>query len=173
MQQVIIDFGGFYGSLHEAFIEDAMWADDDGGESLTDSDENIDWDAVKNTYSEAYLDKLCEFTASELGMESVYINYKGLDSPSYYNFATDVIIGEISDEDSLELMNAIQKDDELLEYIQKRTKSYDGYISFYTFDEVLENKDNALIEFTLDFMSGKYNEEELFNDHSELIQAIL
>jgi hypothetical protein len=106
-------------------------------------------------------------------MESVYINYKGLDSPSYYNFATDVIIGEISDEDSLELMNAIQKDDELLEYIQKRTKSYDGFISFYTFDEVLENKDNALIEFTLDFMSGKYNEEELFNDHSELIEAIL
>ena len=107
MQKIIIDFGGFYGSLHEAFIEDAMWADDDGGESLTDSDENIDWDAVKDTYSEAYLDKLCEFTAFELGMESIHINYKGLDSPSYYNFTTDVIIGEISDEHSFELMNAI------------------------------------------------------------------
>ncbi len=173
MQEVIIDFGGFYGSLHEAFIEDAMWADDDGGESLTDSDENIDWDAVKDTYSEAYLDKLCEFTAYELGMESIHINYKGLDSPSYYNFTTDVIIGEISDEHSLEMMIAIQKDDAFIEFIQERTKSYDGYISLYTFDEVLENKDNTLIEFTLDFMAGKYNEEELFNDYSELIEAIL
>ena len=173
MQKIIIDFGGFYGSLHEAFIEDAMWADDDGGESLTDSDENIDWDAVKDTYSEAYLDKLCEFTAFELGMESIHINYKGLDSPSYYNFTTDVIIGEISDEHSLEMMSAIQKDDAFLEYIQQRTNSYDGYISLYTFDEVLENKDNTLIEFTLDFMAGKYNEEELFNDYSELIEAIL
>ena len=173
MQEVLINFGGFYGSLHEAFIEDAMWTDEDDWESLTDSDENIDWDAVKNTYSEAYLDKLCEFTASELGMESVYIKYKGLDSPRYYNYNTDKIVGEMSDEHSLELMNAIQKDDEFMEYIQKRTKSYDGFISFYTFDEVLENKDNTLIEFTLDFMSGKYNEEELFNDHSELIEAIL
>ena len=173
MQKVIIDFGGFYGSLHEAFIEDAMWADDDGGESLTDSDENIDWDAVKDTYSEAYLDKLCEFTAYELGMESIHINYKGLYSPSYFNFTTDVIIGEISDEHSLEMMIAIQKDDAFIEFIQERTKSYDGYISLYTFDEVLENKDNTLIEFTLDFMAGKYNEEELFNDHSELIEAIL
>ena len=59
------------------------------------------------------------------------------------------------------MTNHFKKNDDFLKFLKDRTQSYDGYWSFYTFDEALNNKDNKLIMYLLEFLSNEFNEKEV------------
>ena len=82
-------------------------------------------------------------------------------SPSEYNFNTDKIDCQVNKSQSNKLINHFKKDDDFLEHLRDRTQSYDGYQSFYTFDDALNNKNNILIMYLLEYLSNEFNEKQV------------
>ena len=84
-------------------------------------------------------------------------------SPKYYNFETDEILCELQDNDSISLNNYFKSNNEFLAHLKDRTKSYDGYMSFYTFEDALDNKDNILSTYILEFLADKFNNSDFMS----------
>ena len=49
------------------------------------------------------------------------------------------------------------------DYLKNKTVSYDGYISHYTYDQAINDKDNILINYILEFICNEFN-----NDYDNL-----
>lgn len=145
-----INFGGFYHSHHEYIIEQAaaymVDAFDEYGEIDHDKlfDFN-DWDSVQVEYCKEWLNML----NSELGTN---INFVALDSPKFYNYSTDVIIADISEDDYKAIMRFIS-DNGLVPDVDKRfidaTTTRSGYAPFYTYSELM-NKPSLKAQIRLD-----------------------
>ena len=98
------------------------------------------------------------------GSVDMSFNNLELDSPKYYNYSTDKILANIPANQIKELNSLMIKDALFLEYLKERTKSYSGYFSFYTYETALNNKDNILIDYVLEFICDKFNENFYFGD---------
>ena len=156
-QELILNFGGFYGSIHEDQIESIIEClhDDDNDENQSFLDE-IDYEKTWINYSWAYVDKIEEFL-KENNLK-IDIDFIKLESPRYYNYSTDIIVVKILDPDhQKKLIDHVKKNynKELIELIEDSTTRRGGYIPFYSEDEVLLNKDNKLIEASLEIISDK------------------
>ena len=177
MTKITIEFGGFYGSIHESLVDSAVEMMCENDEGVTDEKLMEDFDFIQayKDYSVAYLDKLSDFIADEWEIEAPRMEFIELDSPRFYNFSTDKIVAWISDEDIARIVVAIEDDVDFLEYVEARTKSGPGFISFYTVDEALDNKDGVLIEYIMAFIANVYNDEELLCGINEVnvFEAIL
>ena len=162
MKQVetTINFGGFYHSIHDGNIESMIESSYDGGNYPEYHFDNIDYKKTEQSYIEDYCSKFTNYILNEYG---ITINFKDLKiwSPSEYNFNTDKIDCFVSKSQSNKLTNHFKKNDDFLKFLKDRTQSYDGYWSFYTFDEALNNKDNKLIMYLLEFLSNEFNEKEV------------
>jgi hypothetical protein len=175
MQTTIINFGGFYHSIHSENIDNVV-------ENLicTDNEDNFDqkiydefnWQEAHKKYCIEYLDKFEDWLTEELELkETPKIEFKELISPRFYNYTTDKIEASISEENSKEIKNALLLSDyaaEFAQYVAERTTSGPGYIHFYTYKEVMQNKEGIFIDFALEFMTGKYNSEGLLNSIHEV-----
>lgn len=156
--EIRINFGGFYGSLHEERIDDIatqMSLDHDGEESMDDFRMDLNYLDMNKTYSKNFVD----FLNDELDTE---LEFKELHSPREYNFSTDVIYAECSDSDALKILSYTLEycRDELKELIEDKTTSKSGYIAFYTYLDVLkrENRD-ILIQSCLDAIINDSEDE--------------
>lgn len=175
MKTTIINFGGFYHSIHSENIDYVV-------ENLicTDNEDNFDqkmydefnWQEAHEKYCIEYLNQFEDWITDELELkETPQIEFKALISPRYYNYTTDKIEAEISKENSKEIRNALLLSDystEFAQYVAERTTSNSGYIPFYTYKEVMQNKKGIFIDFALEFMTGKYNWEGLLNSIHEV-----
>ena len=65
------------------------------------------------------------------------------------------------------MINHFKKDDDFLEHLKGRTQSYDGYQSFYTFDDALSNKNNILNMYLFEYLSNQFNEKEVIHGEIE------
>lgn len=159
---VLLDFGGFYYSHHDYALETAVenFCLDDMGEFNQSEYENIDFTALYKAYSKEYIEKFNEWLNDELETE-IELIYKSLRSPKFYNYSTDKICLEISEQDAKKVNSKLPENKDFLEYLKERTTSYPGFVSSYSFDEVMNNKDNVLINYILDFLSMQYNDEAL------------
>ena len=159
-QELILNFGGFYGSIHEDQIESIIEClhddeDEDDNKNQSFLDE-IDYEKTWINYSWAYVNKIEEFL-KENNLK-IDIDFIKLESPRYYNYSTDIIIVKILDlEHQKKLIDYVKKNyhKELIELIEDSTTKRSGYIPFYCEDEVLSNKDNKLIEASLEIISDK------------------
>jgi len=162
MKQVetTINFGGFYHSIHDGNIESMIESSYDGGNYPEYHFDNIDHKKTEQSYIEDYCSKFTNYIFNEYGIN---INFKDLKiwSPSEYNFNTDKIDCFVSKSQSNKLTNHFKKNDDFLKFLKNRTQSCDGFWSFYTFDEALNNKDNKLIMYLLEFLSNEFNEKEV------------
>jgi hypothetical protein len=160
--KTVIEFGGFYGSIHEALVEQTIesYFGDDNGE-LSD-DLNIDWHSAFNNYIKEYAKNLSEWLVDEYGIE-VEFNNLSLYSPREYNFKTDTIHADLSELDAEQLKAAFKDNKEFLSYLQNATQSYDGYISFYTYADALADKDGILMQYLLRWLCDLFNESELMS----------
>ena len=167
--ETIINFGGFYHSIHSMLIDDVVenfiCTDNEGNFDQKMYDE-FNWQEAHKKYCKEYLSKFEDWLTDELELkEAPKIEFKELISPSYYNFTTDKIEASISEENPQEICQAVLNSEDYSklfhEYLKKRTTSEPGYISFYTYEEALNNKEGKLINYVLEFMTGKYNDEEL------------
>jgi hypothetical protein len=173
--ETIINFGGFYHSIHSALIEDVV-----KNLICTDYEDKFDqkmydqfnWEKAHEKYCIEYLDKFEDWLTDELELKDTpKIEFKELISPRYYNYTTDKIEASISEENSKEIKNALLLSEyaaEFAQYVAERTTSAPGYISFYTYKEVMQNKKGIFIDFALEFMTGKYNGEGLLNSIHEV-----
>jgi hypothetical protein len=173
MKNLNIQFNGFYNSVHDANIDDAL-------ESIFDTDEggeipdNIDYKNLYNIYSKEWTNKFEEFLNDEIlgycanserlaGKKSIKLSYIGLNSPKYYNYSTDKIVLDLPPSSAGIVLNYLLDNKEFLEYIKENTKSYDGFISFYTYNDVLNDKDSILIVFALDYMSILFEQKDHYD----------
>lgn len=138
MVQLEIDFGGFYGSVHEGKVdrEAEFYIEEDG----------IEWDELnyRNShiqYSKDYVDFLNE----ELNTSMKFVE---LWSPREYNFTTDKIMVDASKKDCINILHYTLEwyKEELIEAIQDATTRVDGYIPFYSYSDMFmsENRDKLM-----------------------------
>jgi len=151
---VNINFGGFYESLHDYYVEEAIASY--FGYYLEDGEVDQEqmwhigfdiWSWVKTEYSKEYVNELNY-------MLDTRIKFVELDSPSMYNYRTDVIIANTSKKDRIAIMKYIKEEGlkgEVLKHIKISSTSYDGYISFLSYEDYFKKENvNFLIEIMLD-----------------------
>ena len=140
-----INFGGFYESIHSYYIDNNI-----------EDFETVDYTALQTLYGTAYVDMINE----ELGSE---IKFIGIDSPREYNFTTDKLVVDVN-EVSLQGIKAFIRENELQDEVQalldEVTTSRDGYIPFYTVEEVL-NDEEMITGIRLDVIAAYLNENSL------------
>ena len=128
---VYINFGGFYESTHSDVIENML-------ENYYDF-QDYDWTNINyRLIQEKYCNNLVKFMTNFIPFD--YENLE-LVSPREYNFTTDKIFVDISEEDCIKIIQygLENYEEEMIELCKNYTTSCDGYIPYYTFDEVWED----------------------------------
>lgn len=137
--EIELPFSGFYESLHDQFLEDAIESafnyDYDTGEEVELGDDydkarwdaDINWQEIQENYSKAYVE--------EFGQEfDLDLEFVAMTSPKYYNFSTDRIFANVP----LGQIERIRKEAEAhvdyAEFIKERYTSYDGFWSNFSND---------------------------------------
>lgn len=126
-----IPFSGFYQSLHDAQLDDAleqMFSDRRTGTQvnsrlINEAHSAVDWGFVHISYAWAYADAF----ADEFGVK---LSFESLRSPKEYNFTTDRIFAEISEDEVRRLFDEADKQ-RLTEVAKDEFTSRSGFISFY------------------------------------------
>lgn len=135
-QLVIIPFSGFYESVHNMHIDDAIESlcydrdtDDVNQELLESAYDLINYHAVYKAYAEEYAQALCDNYSLNLTFES-------LSSPKEYNFTTDRIYCHISQKEVARLYSAVINCGQhiLTKVCKDMFTSRDGFTSFYDND---------------------------------------
>jgi len=150
-----IKFGGFYESIHSSNIDHMV-------EAFEYDFDHVDYKKTHQDYIENYSYNLSDYIYDQYKVIINFNNVK-LYSPEYYNYSTDTIDCKIKSNQVYDLNEVIKKDKNFLEYLKNATTSYDGFISFYTFNEALSNKNNILIMYVLEYISNKYNDSILYD----------
>jgi len=135
-----LNFGGFYESIHSHKIDDSIsnYYDKDIDDIYDDPKiyDQIDFKAMQKNYCIEWLDEYLKIVDNH---NQLNIEFKGIDSPKYYNFETDKINAVINES----IVDSIIKDanHDLIEYINENSQSYDGCHSWYVgFEKVTTNK---------------------------------
>ena len=155
MKKININFGGFYRSNHEYNIDNMI-------ENYFDSEDysnyDINYKVIFYQYSKMWLSNFNEWLQDNKYTKKD-IRFGELISPKYYNYSTDVIMGSIADSDIKIISKQLRKDSGFINYLTDKTINKDGYISYYTFHDVWDNKDNILIDFCLDYLCGLFEDD--------------
>jgi hypothetical protein len=162
MINTTINFGGFYESIHDDQIEwaiESYYSDDNGVFNYDEIADKIDYKKIKHDYSKSYCNLLTNWIQDNYGVNIFFDNIK-LSSPREYNFETDKIVCDVSESAIESLINRFKDDETFLEYLKDRTKSYDGFISFYTYQDALDNKNNILSVYILEYLANKFETDD-------------
>ena len=148
-----INFGGFYESIHDGNIDHMV-------EAYEYNFEDVDYKKTFKSYIQEYCYKLKSYILDEYLVDIDFKNIK-LSSPQYYNYSTDNIDSKIHTNQVNSLNEILKKDNEFLSFLKDRTTSCSGFVSFYTYDDALNNKDNKLIMYVLEYICNKFNDKEI------------
>ncbi|CAB4150315.1 hypothetical protein UFOVP571_23 [uncultured Caudovirales phage] len=158
-QEIFIHFGGFYGSIHEAQIENNF----ESYEQAIDTGANErDWTKTQINYSKAYLKKIEQFLFNE--KIEVKFKFVRIESPREYNFLTDKIAVNILKKHQKAIINFVKNKYavELVELVQKQTTPASGYRPFYNFNQIYkENINDLLLEACLEIICDEVTKDEL------------
>jgi hypothetical protein len=150
--ETTIPFAGFYESLHDAEIDNALenlFSDDNGEVNqglLGETWQALNMPEFCHNYAKEYVEKF----SSEF---NVKLQFKFVKSPREYNFTTDRIFCEIEPEEIKRLFNEADKT-RLAEIAESKFKSRSGFISFYDYDFTtwgdVENWDHNQVSILID-----------------------
>jgi hypothetical protein len=161
-----IEFGGFYGSVHEQLVESAVeaWHMDFDGNIETDKIDDHDWRESYIKYMREWTKIFSEWLKDDYDLDLEFTNLE-LISPKYYNFKTDTIDADVNltEREATDLLGKFDNETDFREYLKQATTSYDGYISFYDYEQARENKDGVGLQFLLRYLANKFNERDLFD----------
>ena len=161
--ETVIEFGGFYESIHSDLIDDKIESYYEDDDNPLYHEDNIDYKKTNDSYIEDYCSKFESYILNEYKLNIDFKNIS-LNSPKFYNFATDTIYCDVDKKQAEKLTNHFDKDSEFLEYLKDRTTSYNGYMSFYEYDQAINNKDNILIMYLLEFLAIQFNETFIYGE---------
>jgi len=160
--ETTINFGGFYESWHgeqidytiDRFIEDY---NEENNTNKEYDDFDFNYDLMHNQYIKQYCDLLEDYILNEYNLDIKFSDLK-LISPKFYNYSTDRIDCKINKPSTL--MDYFKTNKDFLEYLKESVKSYSGYISYYNYDDALNNKNNVLTIYILEYISNEFNTKE-------------
>jgi hypothetical protein len=163
MKNIQVEFGGFYYSIHEQFIDSMIdsYYQDDLGDTLDYYLLDINYQDIFSEYSKFYLQFLNESLRENAGIDCNF-TFQQVDSPREYNFKTDVILAKISDANYQRLLKYFRTNSEFIGYLREAVKSRDGYISFYDFNDAYNDVDEILLVYAFRFYCDKYNDEFIY-----------
>lgn len=144
---VSLPFWGFYASIHDERMDDALERDaeyfaSDENEFYPDAkgmEESAlceilnglaDWKKGQTVYAQKYVEAFDGYVKQETGME-LGLTFEKLESPKFYNFATDRIFAHIP-VSVVEKLRAAVTLGKLAEVIKERHESRSGFCSFYS-----------------------------------------
>ena len=159
MSNVTVEFGGFYHSIHDSLIDDVV---DRYASEMTDDDfnefyEGLNWGDIRQNYARGFMKLLAEWLEKELYIGVKYSeNTIKVISPREYNFRTDTLDVDFTPESIAHLNAWARKDDEFKDYLQEATQSRDGFISFYSYDDGLADKDGILSQYALRYLCDEF-----------------
>ena len=61
-------------------------------------------------------------------------------------------------------MDYFKTHEDFLEYLKSATQSYDGYISYYDYNDALNNKNNILMIYIFQYICREFEENTYFED---------
>ena len=132
--ETILNFGGFYDSYYSEAIDTYIYDED----STIDPD-IVNFKEVYNSVAKHIFNQFVKFLEDEYGVD-LKLTYLRLNSPRFYNYKTDTISLELSEEDAKKLISLVISDSDikntLIEKIKEKTTPVSGYIPFYDFNEV-------------------------------------
>lgn len=141
----LIDFGGFYDSIHSDNIENRI-------EYFEIDENNVNYKETYNSYCIEFIDSLNDMLELEL-------KFIQIDSPKFYNFTTDKIEAEINENDFNKLKDTYLNSNEFIDYVNENSKSRDGFTSFYNgFNEVIK-EDEILLQYMFNYILNEYADE--------------
>ena len=141
----LIDFGGFYDSIHSDNIENRI-------EHFEIDENNVNYKETYNSYCIEFIDSLNDMLELEL-------KFIQIDSPRFYNFTTDKIEAEINENDFNKLKDTYLNSNEFIDYVNENSKSRDGFTSFYNgFNEVIK-EDEILLQYMFNYILNEYADE--------------
>ena len=127
MLKTTTPFQGFYESVHDMYIEDAIKSNFDdregSGMDKTPWELDLNYSKAMQEYSRLYVQAF----AREL---NVKLEYESTESPREYNFTTDRIFCEIPESEVLRLWDNTDKD-AFDRHIKDKFSDRSGFISFY------------------------------------------
>jgi len=183
--ELIIDFGGFYESIHSGLIDSRLELDFEYYLEEENFDPDGYWDSInyretfrlyaidytkdlfsyiENEYIEEELELEKSLRLSNIDLENLYIN-----SPREYNFSTDkIVIPDVSLGISIQLKwlfgKILIKDSRFRQYIKDLTTSRSGYIAFYDYKEIVSlEKEDIALDMMLSYLAEVFNRSEYFD----------
>lgn len=137
--EIELPFSGFYESLHDQNLEDAIeqhfsydyetGEDKELGDDYDQArwDADIDWGEIYKNYAKAYTEEF----GREFGLDLEFVD---LVSPKYYNFSTDRIFANVPLEQINKIRKEVEAHEEYADFIKERYTSYDGFSSNFSND---------------------------------------
>ena len=174
MKNIIIEFGGYYASIHGDNISNMIdeYYQDDNGESLDYSNLDIDYRKIYNLYSVQYISFLNDYINEEINIQSK-LKFVSLHSPREYNFTTDKIEASLPNKEYKQLCKYFLKNSDFLEWLKRATLSRSGYHSYYNFYGAISNKDNILLDYAFKWLCTKISDEfDSYYDHTYMYELL-
>jgi len=140
----LIDFGGFYHSIHSDEIEHRI-------ESFEIDEDNVNYKETCNSYCIEFIDSINDML--ELNLKFIKI-----DSPKFYNFTTDKIEAEINENDFNKLKDIYLSSQEFIDYIELNSKSYSGGQILST-SNILYYDNEVLLQYMFNYILREYADE--------------
>jgi len=161
-----LEFGGFYESIHSEIIDNHIEYFIESENDLNDTekeydDYDFDYQSMYNQYIKQYCKMLSNHIKNEYNLNIDFTDLK-LISPKYYNFETDKIECKVSNHK--DLISYFKNDNDFLDFLNQATQSYDGYISYYDFNQAINNKDNILMLYIFKYICNEFYDNAYFYD---------
>ena len=165
-----INFGGFYNSIHDDNIEwacESYFTDDDGNCDWDIILDSVDFKKIRGVYIDLYCDLFSDWLKENYNLAIKFKNIS-LSSPREYNFETDKILCDINQVENESLINAMYAKPAFLDWVKDRTKSRSGFISFYDFNDVMNDKNEIFSVYALEYLSSEYEHSDFMNDYDRV-----
>ena len=158
MKTFNLQFGGFYYSIHDELIDSMLesYFSDDSGEPLEHPD-NIDYQIIFTEYCNQLIPLYKEFMSDEYSLD-ISLKFIHLDSPREYNFTTDSMLCDVTEKDFKKLKNYFLKDAAFIKYANDKSKSRDGFISFYDGIKNIKTDDSILLQYIFMYVTSEISE---------------
>jgi hypothetical protein len=160
-----VDFGGFYYSIHSDNIDqliESYHSDDNGFFDYDSIADSLDYKTIHNNYINEYVDIFKQWLNDRYEL-NIEFNNVSLYSPKYYNYSTDQIDCEISERDNALLIQTFKRNKDFILYLSERTKNSSGFISHYTLEQALNDKDNILSVYIFAYLAMQFNEDDFYS----------
>lgn len=165
-----INFGGFYNSIHDGNIEwacESFYSDDNGACDWDIILDNVDFKKLHKVYIDLYCDLFSDWLKENYNLAIKFKNIS-LSSPREYNFETDKILCDINHDENESLINAMYAKPAFLDWVKDRTKSRSGFISFYDFNDVMNDKNEIFSVYALEYLASEYEHSDFMNDYDRV-----